>query len=194
MATSRVNELFQSISMEDSEQQIEVPDDQETEDASKLAEEMLAQRERDREPQRRDARELFNAWNSEPEGEFDELDGSESWSEGETPEQGLEEGEVAFNYDEWDRELTDHRVGWCRVIEKKVKRGNREFVDETRERYKGVVSSIRHQFQLMKPENLTKISNELDGEDFDLNAVVDFFVDRRADGQDRKSTRLNSSH
>src|SRR5438552_14566458 len=35
----------------------------------------------------------------------------------------------------------------------------------------------------MKPENLTKIANELDGEDYDLNAVVDFFVDRRADGQ-----------
>ena len=31
----------------------------------------------------------------------------------ETPEQALSEGEVAYNYDEWDRELTDHRVGWC---------------------------------------------------------------------------------
>jgi nitric oxide reductase NorD protein len=183
MATSRVYELFQSISMEDSEQQIEVPDEQDQEDASKLAEEMLAQRERDRQPQRRDARELFNAWNTEAEGEFDELEGSEAWGEGETPEQDLEAGEVAFNYDEWDRELTDHRVGWCRVVEKKVKRGNRAFVDETRERYKGVVSSIRHQFQLMKPENLARITNELDGEDYDLNAVVDFFIDRRADGQ-----------
>jgi hypothetical protein len=182
IATSRVYELFQSIALEDSEQQIEVPDEQDQEDASKLAEEMLTQNQRDRQPQRRDARELFNAWNSEAEGEFDELDGSEAWSEGETPEQGLEEGEVAFNYDEWDRELTDHRVGWCRVIEKKVKRGNRAFVDDTRERYKGVVSSIRHQFQMMKPEDLTKIANELDGEDYDLNAVVDYFVDRRADG------------
>ena len=183
MATGRVYELFQSITLEDSEQQIEVPDEQDQEDASKLAEEMRTQRERDRQPQRRDARELFNAWNTEAEGEFDELDGSEAWGEGETPEQGLEEGEVAFNYDEWDRDLTDHRVAWCRVIEKKVRRGNRQFVDDTRERYKGVVSSIRHQFQLMKPENLTRIENELDGEDYDLNAVVDYFVDRRADGQ-----------
>jgi hypothetical protein len=183
MATSRVYELFQSISMENSERQIEVPDEMDQEDASKLAQEMMSQRERDRQPQRRDARELFNAWNTEAEGEFDDLDGSEAWSEGETPEQGLEEGEVAFNYDEWDRELTDHRVAWCRVIEKKVKRGNRAFVDDTRERYRGVVSSIRHQFQLMKPENLTKIANEIDGEDYDLNAVVDFFIDRRADGQ-----------
>lgn len=183
MATSRVYTLFQSISLEDSEQQVEVPDQQDQQDENRMAEQMLAERETDRRPQRRDARELFNAWNSESEGEFDELDGSETWSEGETPEQDLEAGEVAFNYDEWDRELVDHRVGWCRVVEKKVKRGDRAFVDNTREQHKGVISSIRHQFQLMKPEHLSRITNELDGEDYDLNAVVDFLIDRRADGQ-----------
>jgi hypothetical protein len=73
-----------------------------------------------------------------------------------------------------------------------VKRGSRDFVDDTRERYKGVVSSIRHQFQLMKPENLTKITNELDGEDYDLNAVVDFFIDRRADGQQSERIYTNA--
>ncbi len=182
MATSRVYSLFQSISMEDTEQQIEVPDELDQEDEGKTAEEMLAERDANRQPQRRDARELFNAWNTEADGEFDELEGSEAWSEGEAPEQDLEAGEVAFNYDEWDRELIDHRVGWCRVIEKKVKRGERAFVDDTRERYKGVVSSIRHQFQLMKPEDLARVTNEIDGDDYDLNAVVDYFIDRRADG------------
>jgi nitric oxide reductase activation protein len=191
MATSQVYSLFQSISMEDSEQQVEVPDELDQEDESKTAEEMLAERDANRQPQRRDARELFNAWNTEADGEFDELEGSEAWTEGEAPEQDLEAGEVAFNYDEWDRELTDHRVGWCRVIEKKVKRGERTFVDDTRERYKGVVSSIRHQFQLMKPEDLARVTNEIDGEDYDLNAVVDYFIDRRADGHqsDRIYTR-----
>ncbi len=191
MATSRVYSLFQSISEEDSEQRVEVPDELDQEDDSKTAEEMLAQREANQQPQRRDARELFNAWNTEAEGEFDELDGSEAWSEGEVPEQGLEAGEVAYNYDEWDRELIDHRVGWCRVVEKKVKLGERAFVDETRERYKGIVSSIRHQFQLMKPEDLARVTNEIDGDDYDLNAVVDFFIDRRADGHqsDRIYTR-----
>jgi nitric oxide reductase NorD protein len=182
MATSRVYSLFLSISLEDSEQQVEVPEELDQEDASKMGEQMLAERDSSRQPQRRDARELFNAWNTEAEGEFDELEGSEAWSEGEAAEQDLEAGEVAFNYDEWDRELVDHRVSWCRVIEKKVKRGDRAFVDDTRERYKGVVSSIRHQFQMMKPENLTRVANEIDGEDYDLNALVDYFVDRRADG------------
>jgi nitric oxide reductase NorD protein len=184
MATTRVYDLFKSVTpTDDSVQQVETPEDQtEGQDDSPLTERMKQQQTQQM-PQRRDARELFNAWNDpSPEGEPDELAGAEAWSEAETPEQVLAEGEVAYNYDEWDRELTDHRVGWCRVIEKRVKHGDRSFVEQTRERHKGVISSIRHQFQLMKPENLTRVINEVDGEEFDLNAVIDYVIDRRADG------------
>jgi hypothetical protein len=184
MATSRVYDLFQTvIPVDDSVQQIDAPEDQ-TESDDESAGEQRLQRQAERMPERRDARELFNAWNDPSmEGEPDEIMGAEAWSESETPEQVLTEGEVAFNYDEWDRELTDHRLGWCRVVEKKVKHGDRNFVEHTKERHKGVISSIRHQFQLMKPENLIRISNEVDGEEFDLNAVIDYVIDRRADGQ-----------
>lgn len=186
IATDRVFSLFKSITPTDNtEQQIEVPQDvSDADDDEPQATERLKQQQAQRMPQRRDARELFNAWNDpSAEGDPDELAGAEAWSETETPEQALTEGEVAYNYDEWDRELTDHRVGWCRVIEKQVKNGDRQFVDNTRERYKGVISSIRHQFQLMKPENLTRVANEVDGEEFDLNALIDYVIDRRADGQ-----------
>jgi len=184
MATSRVYDLFQTvIPVDDSVQQIDAPEDQ-TESDDDSAGERMHQRQAERMPERRDARELFNAWNDPSmKGEPDELMGAEAWSESETPEQVLSEGEVAFNYDEWDRELTDHRLGWCRVVEKKVKHGDRNFVEHTKERHKGVISSIRHQFQLMKPENLIRIANEVDGEEFDLNAVIDYVIDRRADGQ-----------
>jgi hypothetical protein len=184
MATTRVHDLFQSVTpADDSVQQIETPEDQTESDEESATVEQMKQRQTQTMPQRRDARELFNAWNDpSPEGEPDELAGAEAWSEAETPEQTLAEGEVAYNYDEWDRELTDHRLGWCRVVEKRVKHGDRSFVDETRERHKGVISSIRHQFQLMKPENLTRVANEVDGEEFDLNAVIDYVIDRRADG------------
>ena len=183
MATSRVYDLFQTVMpVDDSVQQVEAPEDQ-TESDDESASDRMKQRQAERTPERRDARELFNAWNDpSAESDPDELTGAEAWSEAETPEQVLAEGEVAYNYDEWDRELTDHRLGWCRVIEKKVKHGDRNFVDQTKERHKGVISSIRHQFQLMKPENLTRVANEVDGEEFDLNAVIDFVIDRRADG------------
>ncbi|HKE55055.1 MAG TPA: VWA domain-containing protein [Pyrinomonadaceae bacterium] len=184
LATDRVYELFRTvIPTDDSVQQIDVPDEESQEEDSGVSE-RLKQNQARRMPQRKDARELFNAWNDPSrEGEPDEIAGSEAWSEAETPEQALAEGDVAYNYDEWDRELTDHRLGWCRVIEKRVKHGDRSFVDHTRERHKGVISSIRHQFQLMKPENLTRVANEVDGEEFDLNAVIDYVIDRRADGQ-----------
>ena len=183
MATSRVYDLFQTVMpVDDSVQQVEAPEDQ-TESDDESASDRMKQRQAERMPERRDARELFNAWNDpSAESDPDELTGADAWSEAETPEQVLAEGEVAYNYDEWDRELTDHRLGWCRVIEKKVKHGDRNFVDLTKERHKGVISSIRHQFQLMKPENLTRVANEVDGEEFDLNAVIDFVIDRRADG------------
>ena len=183
MATSRVYDMFQSVTTDDSMQQIETPEDQaERNEEDSAATERLKQRQTQRTPERRDARELFNAWNDPGEGDPDELSGAEAWSEAESPEQQLAEGEVAYNYDEWDRELTDHRLGWCRVVEKRVKHGDRAFVDQTRERHKGVISSIRHQFQLMKPENLIRVTNEVDGEEFDLNAVIDYVIDRRADG------------
>ncbi len=184
MATARVYTLFQSVSPDESEQQAEANDDEsETPETDGARDALQTERVPEKGPREMDARELFNAWAStEPEGEPDELDGGEIWTQAETPEQGLEEGEVAFNYDEWDRELLDHRVGWCRVIEKRVRRGDRSFVEQTRERHKGIISSIRHQFQLMKPENLLRVPNELDGEDYDLNAVIDYVIDRRADG------------
>src|SRR5437764_4656142 len=190
MATSRVYSLFQSIAPEQSQEQAdETEDDAETDESDSSLDTREAESTPDRKSQQQDARELFNAWNSmEPEGEPDELNGAEAWTRAEIPEQGLEEGEVAFNYDEWDRDLTDHRLGWCRVIEKRVRRGDKIFVEQTRERHRGVISSIRYQFQMMKPENLQRVANELDGEDYDLNAVIDYIIDRLADGH--QSERL----
>ncbi|MBK8465335.1 MAG: VWA domain-containing protein [Chloracidobacterium sp.] len=188
MATSRVYNLFQNISPE---QTLET-ESENTEEKSdfvyddKNAAEAVTEEQIKREQQKetQDIRDLFNAWNSlDDEGEPDDLQGSEAWSQNEMPEQALEADDVAFAYDEWDRELNDYRVGWSRVIEKKVKQGDRNFVELARSRYRGVISSIRHQFQLMKPENLTRINREIDGEDYDLNALVDFVIDRRADGR-----------
>jgi len=183
LATSRVYTLFQSFTPEqqqheNNESEIEQGEEQNSEDKIPIK-----QKDETQSADAKDARDLFNAWNStDTEADPDDLEGQENWDYKEVPEQDLEEGEIAFNYDEWDRELTDHRMAWCRVIEKQVRQGDRAFVDITRERYKGIISSIRHQFQLMKPENLKKIHNELDGEDYDLNAVIDYIIDRRADG------------
>jgi hypothetical protein len=194
MATSRVYTLFQSVVPEMTERESEADEDagedkeggaQSNLDPEGEESDETADDERQRERRRRDARELFNAWAASESSENGEetLTGAERWMAGEASEQTLEPGEEAFEYDEWDRELSDTRVGWCRVVEKRVKRGDRSFVELTRSRYRGVISSIRHQFQLMRPEGMRRVANELDGDDYDLNALIDFVIDRRADGQ-----------
>jgi nitric oxide reductase NorD protein len=193
VAASRVYNLFQNIT---AEQSAEAEQDGEEENEYDLSEKSASEapvedksQPETKPKQTQDIKDLFNAWNSmDEEGDPDDLSGSESWSHNEMPEQPLEAGDEAFSYDEWDRELNDYRLGWSRVIEKRVKKGDRTFVELARSRYRGVISSIRHQFQLMKPENLTRISREIDGDDYDLNAVIDYVIDRRADGM--QSDRL----
>ena len=103
-------------------------------------------------------------------------------------EQELNEGDQVFFYDEWDRELADHRARWCRVIQRENRRGSRDFVEGVRARYSGIISAVRHQFQMLKPESLRRVKGELDGEDYDLQAVIDRHVDLRTTG--RPSERL----
>jgi nitric oxide reductase NorD protein len=193
LATSRVYTLFQSVVPDLAERQPQSDEERGSEkqggaqsnletDTEKSEDTSEGERQQER---RRDARELFNAWaaaeSADTDGE-EMLEGDERWMRGESAEQDLEPGEEAFEYDEWDRDLADTRVGWCRVVEKRTRRGDRSFVELTRTRYRGVISSIRHQFQLMKPESLRRVTNELDGDDYDLNALIDYVIDRRADG------------
>lgn len=185
MATSRVYSLFQSVVPELKQRE---QSEAESDGADGPAEDRISapeteeQRSDEPPPQTTDARELFDAWarTDESDSERGELTGAEQWMRAESPAQDLEPGDVAFSYDEWDRELSDHRVGWCRVVEKRVRRGDRSFVELARSRHRGIISSIRHQFQLMKPESLLRVRNELDGEDYDLGAVIDHIADRRA--------------
>ena len=189
MATSRIYSLFMNITPEQMQESAE-PEQQDekneyvyedTNAAEAVTEDKIQREPKPKQPD--DVKDLFNAWNSlDEDGEPDDLQGSEAWTQNEMPEQALEPGDEAFAYDEWDRELNDYRVGWSRVIEKKVKQGDRTFVELARSRYKGVISSIRHQFQLMKPENLTRVNREIDGEDYDLNALVEYVVDKKAEG------------
>lgn len=193
MATSRVYGLFQSfapqLSRSEDEQQMpdgelaasDAPGEQDPDDAQETTSPEQAQSENKRAKARDDARELFNQWaqGAALENASDHHSDASPRTHLESPEQPLAPGETAYAYDEWDRELADTRPGWCRVVERAGKLGDKSFVTEVRARHRGVISSIRHQFQLMRPEGLRRVRAQLDGDDYDLDAVVDFVADRR---------------
>jgi nitric oxide reductase NorD protein len=91
-----------------------------------------------------------------------------------------ETGDDYHFYDEWDCQIGDYRVKWCRLREKEIESGSPGFVDQTLESYSDLVEEVRRQFQMLKPERFKNIPNLERGEEIDLNAAIEASIDRRA--------------
>jgi nitric oxide reductase NorD protein len=97
------------------------------------------------------------------------------------PDSGEEEdlGEHAFPYDEWDFRIEDYRPAWCTLREQRATRTQEGFVAATFHEYGGIVTQIRRNFQLMRPERLRKMRFQMEGDDLDTDGLVEYVVDRR---------------
>ena len=99
--------------------------------------------------------------------------------------------EQVHYYDEWDHELAGYRRRWCHLREKTIEppstdgvgdtavSGHR-FVDETRRHHADLLRRVRRQFELLKPEEFRRVRRLIEGEELDLDRVVETHVDRRA--------------
>jgi nitric oxide reductase NorD protein len=89
-------------------------------------------------------------------------------------------GERVFHYDEWDHKIEDYRPAWCVLTEHRQTRAQEGFVAATFHEFGGVVTQIRRNFQLMRPEALRKMRHQEDGDDLDTDGLVEYVVERRA--------------
>jgi hypothetical protein len=85
-----------------------------------------------------------------------------------------------YLYDEWDRVIDDYRPAWCRLHELGLGEDAGVFFTTALERYAPLVPEIRRHFQRVRPERWRIVRGLEDGEDFDLNAVIDARAERRA--------------
>jgi nitric oxide reductase activation protein len=90
-----------------------------------------------------------------------------------------EEGQFFF-YDEWDFQACGYLPQWCRVKEKPLAQGSTDFFEETLTRNSLLAARIRKQFEMLAPELLKKLNKLHDGEELDLNAVIEAIVERKA--------------
>ena len=89
-------------------------------------------------------------------------------------------GEQVFHYDEWDHKIEDYRPAWCMLTEHRQTRTQEGFVAATFHEFGGIVTQIRRNFQLMRPEALRKMRHQEDGDDLDTDGLVEYVVERRA--------------
>jgi hypothetical protein len=92
----------------------------------------------------------------------------------------LEKEVKSFLYDEWDFRAADYKPGWCLVREQILEEGSDDFFEQALLEHAALVSETRKQFELLRPELFRKIKRLYDGEEFDLDLLIDYVVEKRA--------------
>lgn len=95
-------------------------------------------------------------------------------------EKPLDEEERSFLYDEWNFRANDYKPKWCRVREKALAEGSTDFFENTLKDHSRLAAQIKRQFEMLTPELFKKIKRLHDGEDFDLDAVIESMVEKKA--------------
>jgi hypothetical protein len=85
-----------------------------------------------------------------------------------------------YYYDEWDFRAGDYRPRWCAVRERHIEEGTEEYYEKTLRDHASLINETQRQFEMLKPETFRKIKRLEDGEDVDLDAAIDFIVQKKA--------------
>ena len=84
-----------------------------------------------------------------------------------------------FVYDEWDFRADDYKPRWCIVRQKTMQEGDPSYFGNTLGNYGTLVTQIRRQFEMMVPEMFRKVRKLEDGEEIDIDDIIEAFVDMK---------------
>ncbi len=93
------------------------------------------------------------------------------------------DGEVAAvrvsRYPEWDEQIGDYRPEWCSVWERRASGNASAFVEAVMGEHGPMLRRLRQQFQMLRPEGLGRERRAREGDELDLDALVEDLVDQR---------------
>ncbi len=92
----------------------------------------------------------------------------------------LESDGRSFVYDEWDYLTERYRAAWCRVVEERLVGDDHQFIVQVRRSHQELRARIRRNFAQLRPQERVRMHRRTEGEDLDLDAVVEAMVDRRS--------------
>jgi hypothetical protein len=92
----------------------------------------------------------------------------------------LDSGDRAIRYPEWDRDIQDYRLNWCRIVERAADERPDDVVAATLQAHGSVVSTLRRFFEGLRPPGLKRVAGQVDGDEIDLEAAVRMSAERAA--------------
>ena len=90
------------------------------------------------------------------------------------------ESDRSFLYDEWDYHRQAYLKGWCRLYEHRLRGEDHQFLAGVRRRHADLATQVRRSFSFVRPESWHRVHATNEGEELDLDAVIDAMIDRRA--------------
>jgi len=96
-----------------------------------------------------------------------------------------------YCYDEWDFQRGSYRKNWCFLREIDMQPSQEPVVDQTLDKYKGLVLEIRRTFEAIRGGN-RKLKRQTNGDDIDIEALVDAQTQTKA-GQEVSDQLFTSS-
>ncbi len=88
--------------------------------------------------------------------------------------------ERTVRYPEWDHSIQDYRLNWCQVIERPAETGSDDCVGETLAAHRSALRSLRRFFEGLRPPAFRRVAGQADGEELDIDAVVQRAAECRA--------------
>lgn len=89
-------------------------------------------------------------------------------------------GDRAIRYPEWDQEIHDYRLNWCRVVERAAEERPDDVVAATLQTHGSVVATLRRFFEGLRPPGLKRVAGQVEGDEIDLEAAVRVWAERAA--------------
>jgi nitric oxide reductase NorD protein len=95
-------------------------------------------------------------------------------------------GPRSFLYDEWNFHEQSYLAAWCRVYEHRLRGDDFGFIGGVRSRHSTLLKQVRRQFGSIKPQSWQRVRRTSDGDELDLDGVIEAVIDRRT-GHDADS-------
>ena len=89
-------------------------------------------------------------------------------------------GNREVRYPEWDQEIDDYRLNWCRVVERAAEEGSGDIVGAMLSAHGTEVSALRRFFEMLRPPGLRRVPGQADGDELDVDAAVRMCAERAA--------------
>lgn len=81
-------------------------------------------------------------------------------------------------YPEWDYRAQLMRLDWVQLYERRVEAGRADVIDAVLAEHRPLLGRLRRVIEALQPQGVQRLRRQENGDDLDLNAVIDAWVDR----------------